>query len=101
MPRSRIELDHVGLAEILASDSVRAVVHGLAETIAEGTRAALPDEAERGVVVDDYHAQLRRDPIPRVASSVTVRDVRALAWQARHGVLSTPARVTGAEVRER
>ena len=96
---TKLKLDHAGLGEILASSSIQSAVAIKAREIASMVRSGVAKDAERGVVVDLYTAKLRRDVIPRHAASVTVRDVRARAWQALYGILSGPAHAVGLEVR--
>lgn len=86
-----LELDSAGIAEILNSGQVRDLIHQRAETIADDVRGNVdtPD-----VVVDDYTTD-------RAASSVTIRDVRGRAWEARDGVLSRAAARAGLEVTSR
>lgn len=84
-------LDHGGVAEILKSGPVAAVVRALAEQVAGGVRGQKPG-AE--VVVDSYTTD-------RAAASVTIRDVRGRRWQVRDGVLTRAAAQAGLEVTER
>lgn len=91
MAQSKIKLDHAGIREILKSQPIRQLVHGLAERIAQNVRSAKP---VADVVVDDYTTD-------RAASSVTIRDAAGKRWQVRDGVLTKAAAAEGAEVRER
>lgn len=86
-----VELDSAGIAEVLRSGPVAGAVHDLAATIAEKIRGQRQDA---DVVVDDYTTD-------RAASSVTIRDPRALGWQARDGILTKAAASTGLDVRAR
>lgn len=82
--------DHRGIAELLRTE-FKEETHALAEQIAGNVRSHHPDA---DVVVDDYMTD-------RAASSVTIRDPRALIWQATEGVLTRAASAVGLEVTER
>lgn len=103
MPKAftKLRLDHAGIAEVLASGTMRAAVTGSAEAIAAHVNGGIGGTAQHGVVVDSYSATLRRDLRPRAAASVTVRDYRARGWQALYGILSNAAHAAGLEVRLR
>ncbi|MET9158287.1 hypothetical protein ABZX56_11215 [Streptomyces parvulus] len=83
-------LDFAGVREVLASPELRQVVDDLAEQVATNVRAQVP--AGTPVVVRSYTTD-------RGAASVTVEDVRAMAWQARDGILTRAAGSAGLEVR--
>lgn len=85
-------LDSGGVREILQSPEVRAMVDEAAGQIADRVRAGV--KAPESVQVDAYTTD-------RQAARVTVADVRAMAWQARDGVLTRAAASVGAEVKER
>ncbi|MFJ4799201.1 hypothetical protein [Kitasatospora purpeofusca] len=85
-------LDAAGVREVLHSPEVRAMVDQAAEQIAERVRAGV--RAPEAVQVDAYSTD-------REAARVTVTDVRAMAWQARDGVLTRAAAAIGADVKER
>lgn len=91
MAIDNLKLDHGGIAEILTSAPVAAAVREIADQVAAGVRSQKPG-AE--VVVDSYTTD-------RAAASVTIRDVRALLWQVRDGVLTRAASGVGLEVTER
>lgn len=84
-------LDHQGVAEVLKSTGVREVIHAAAQEIAAAARAQRPGA---DIVVDDYVTD-------RAASSVTVREVAAMTWQVRDGILTRAATGAGLEVTER
>lgn len=84
--------DSRGIAQALKSGEFQAAVRRHAELIAGSVRSRRPGV---DVVVDDY------DGGDRAASSVTVRDRRALAWQAQDGDLTRAAAAQGLEVTER
>lgn len=83
----KVELDHDGLAELLKSGEVQAVIHDLAEGVAADVRAQTGLE----VVVDDYTTD-------RAASSVTIKDRRGREFEIRDGVLTKAAARKGLEV---
>ena len=83
-------LDTAGVREVLKSQELRNVVDGLAGQIAENVRTAVP----AGVVVS-----VRSYTTDRGAASVTVQDVRGMAWQARDGILTRAAGQLGLEVK--
>lgn len=91
MADDRVNLDSKGIAALLNSDAVASAVHDLTERIATNVRGARP---EADVVVDDYQTDRR-------ASSVTIREPQAKAWQARDGILTRAAAAEGLEVTER
>ncbi|MFD7410620.1 hypothetical protein [Kitasatospora purpeofusca] len=85
-------LDSAGVREVLHSAEVRAMVDDAAGQVADRVRAGV--RAPETVQVDAYSTD-------REAARVTVADVRAMAWQARDGVLTRAAAAIGAEVKER
>jgi hypothetical protein len=84
----KVELDHKGLAEILKSAGVAKAVRSTAESVADAVNV----DAE--VEVNDYTTD-------RAASAVTVKDVRAMGWQARDGLLTRAAAAVGLEVKSK
>lgn len=85
-----VKLDHAGIAELLKSAPMRALVRDAAEQIA----GALHVDARDGVAVDEYVTD-------RAAASVTIRDPLAALWQTRDGVLTRAAASLGLEVQSR
>lgn len=83
-------LDTAGVREILKGPEVRRVVDDLAGEIAAHVRASVPDGTP--VTVRGYTTD-------RGAATVTVQDVRAMAWQARDGILTRAAGAAGVEVK--
>lgn len=83
-------LDATGVREVLKGPEVRSMVDGVAEQIATNVRTGLP--ADVVVSVKGYTTD-------RGAASVTVQDVRAMAWQARDGILTRAAAAAGVEVK--
>lgn len=86
-----LRLDHGGVAEVLKSGGVKSAVHELAEQIAAAARSQRPGA---DIVVDDYVTD-------RSASSVTIREPQAMAWQVRDGILTRSAAAAGLEVTEK
>lgn len=82
-------LDSAGLAEVLKSGEVRALVNELAARTASNVRSTHP---EADVVVDAYTTD-------RAAASITIRDARGREWQVRDGVLTRAATSAGLEVK--
>lgn len=87
------QLDRRGVREVLRSQEVRAMVDSFAGQLSLAVRAHLPADAQGTPVV------VRPYTTDRGAASVTVQDVRAMAWQARDGILTRAAGSMGAEVR--
>lgn len=83
-------LDTRGVREVLTGPEVRQVVDDLADQVAAHVRPQLPS----GVTVS-----VRGYTTDRGAASVTVEDVRGMAWQARDGILTRAAAAVGLEVR--
>lgn len=87
----KFELDSRGIREFLAGPEVRQMVDGVAEDLRARVRAKLPPGTR---------VQLRKYTTDRGAASVTIADVRGMAWQARDGVLTRAAGEAGIEVRD-
>lgn len=83
-------LDSAGIREFLKSQELRSAVDTLAGQIADQVRPNVPAD----VVVS-----VRSYTTDRGAASVTVQDVRAMAWQARDGILTRAAGNLGLEVK--
>ncbi|WP_406157775.1 hypothetical protein [Streptomyces canus] len=83
-------LDHRGVREILQGPEVRRAVDDVADAIAAHVRPQVP--AGTRVSVHGYTTD-------RGAASVTIEDVRGMAWQARDGILTRAAGAVGLEVR--
>jgi hypothetical protein len=84
------QLDRQGVREVLKSPEVRAMVDEVALGVQVRVRAMLPP----GTPV-----RVTRYTTDRDAASVTIADVRGMAWQARDGVLTRAAGELGIEVR--
>lgn len=82
-------LDAQGVREVLKGPEVRQAVDGLAGAVAAHVRPKVP-----GTTVS-----VRAYTTDRGAASVTVQDVRAMAWQARDGILTRAAGEVGLEVK--
>lgn len=87
----RLELDSAGIREFLGSSEVRALVDGVAEDVRARTRAKLPPGTR---------VEIKKYTTDRGAASVTVADVRGMAWQARDGILTRSAGEAGIEVKD-
>jgi hypothetical protein len=83
-------LDYAGVREVLKGPDIRQVIDGLADEIADNVRALVP----AGTTVE-----VRRYTTDRGAATVVVADVRAMAWQARDGILTRAAGFAGLEVK--
>lgn len=87
----RLQLDRAGIRELLAGEGIRQMVDGAATDIQARVRARLP--AGTTVTVKKYTTD-------RGAASITIADVRGMAWQARDGVLTRAAGEAGIEVKD-
>lgn len=87
----RLQLDRAGIREFLRSEEVRRMVDGAVVDIKSRVRAKLPPGTP--VTVKEYTTD-------RGAASITIADVRGMAWQARDGVLTRAAGEAGIEVRD-
>lgn len=86
----RFRLDRAGVREVLTSPMVRQIVDATADEVAANVRALLPN----GTKVD-----VTRYTTDRSTAAVTIVDVRAMAWQARDGILTRAAGAAGLEAR--
>lgn len=84
-------LDTRGIREFLRSQEVHRMVNGAVTDIKSRVRAKVPPGTT--IIVRDYTTD-------RGAASITIADVRAMAWQARDGVLTRAAGEAGIEVRD-
>ncbi|MFF9568499.1 hypothetical protein [Streptomyces sp. NPDC014685] len=87
----RFELDSAGVREFLGGSEVRAMVDGVAEDVRARVRAKLPPGTR---------VEIKKYETDRGAASVTVADVRGMAWQARDGILTRSAGEAGIEVKD-
>lgn len=95
MARSKIRLDHPGIAEVLKGGEVRGAVDALAEGVAANARSAA--EVQRhGAAVD-----VGNYTTDRAAAAVTIVHPGGLGMQAKHGTLTRAAGAVGLEVRAR
>jgi hypothetical protein len=84
-----VKLDRKGIASILKSQGMRAVVHEAAEDAAADLRTAgTVTRHNVEVEVHDYTTD-------RAASAVTIAHPAGLAMQAKHGVLTKAAQAAG------
>lgn len=90
MPRD-VQVDEAELGRVLRSAEVSAAVLEVAGQVAANARAGIRSGQ---VYVRPYVTD-------RAAAAVTVAHPRALAWQARDGVLTRAAAAAGLEVRSR
>ena len=95
MAKASFRRETKGIDAFLKSAAVADVIYEVAHDVAVDVEQSLPARPRRGVVVDDYTSK------DRAVSSVTIRDGRAKAWQAKTGVLTKAAKSAGLEVRER
>lgn len=95
MPRAKgtITLDHAGVAAVLNGGDVTALLVGHAKSIASGVAA--PGAIGRVVVDPTQKIRLAGDAYTRPRTSVTIKDMRGMAWEGKYGALSQPARNSG------
>ncbi|MFI5985042.1 hypothetical protein ACIBEA_29775 [Streptomyces sp. NPDC051555] len=86
----KFELDSASVRELLKGQPVRDLVDDYAQQVADNVKALVRD----GVPVE-----VRRYTTDRGAATVVVADVRAMAWQARDGILTRAAAHAGLEVK--
>jgi hypothetical protein len=89
--RSTFKRDSAGIAEVLKSSAFGSAVAAHASAIAASVRGRRPGA---DVVVDTYTTD-------RAAASVTIRDRRAMQWQAEDGDLTAAAAAQGLDVTDR
>lgn len=90
MARFKFTLDKEGIAEILKSQEVADAIFDAANEVHTAVDAMVGADAADGVVLDEYETD-------RAAASVTIRDVRALMWEATEGVMSKAIDAAGLE----
>lgn len=83
-------LDAAGVREVLRGPDVRALIDGKAQEVADNVKVLVPG----GTPIE-----VRKYTTDRGAATVVVADVRAMAWQARDGILTRAAGFAGLEVR--
>lgn len=89
MPEFKLSLDHDGIAEILKSQEMRAMVDDATGKIAADVQSKV---GGMRVVTDSYTTD-------RAAGAVVIEDVRGMVEQAEHGVLTKSAKAIGADVK--
>ncbi|MGI5041572.1 hypothetical protein FKO01_19815 [Mesorhizobium sp. B2-3-3] len=83
-------LDTAGVREVLRGQEVRDLVDGKADEVADNVKVLVP----AGTLIE-----VRKYTTDRGAATVVVADVRAMAWQARNGILTRAAGFAGLEVK--
>lgn len=83
-------LDAAGVREVLRGQEVRDLIDGKANEVGDNVKALVPS----GTAVE-----VRKYTTDRGAATVVVADVRAMAWQARDGILTRAAGFAGLEVK--
>lgn len=83
-------ISRTGIEEVLKSQPVRELVDMKAAEVAANVRALVPAGTE--VKVESYTTD-------RAAAAVLIKDVRAMAWQAKRGTLTRAAAAAGLEVK--
>ncbi|WP_411102444.1 hypothetical protein [Streptomyces sp. cmx-4-9] len=86
----KFELDSAGVRELLKGQEIRDLIDGYAQQVADNVKALV----RSGVPVE-----VRKYTTDRGAATVVVADVRAMAWQARDGILTRAAAHAGLEVK--
>ncbi|WP_405848157.1 hypothetical protein OG211_12420 [Streptomyces niveus] len=84
-------LDSAGVREVLRGNEVRQLINGKAGEVAANVRAMVPS----GTPIE-----VRSYTTDRGAATVVVADRRAMAWQARDGILTRAAGFAQLEIRE-
>lgn len=97
MARGDVRLDHDGIASLLKSGAMQALVTEAAEKVADNVRS-------QGILVDGEPGEM---PLPvetsvtttdRAHASVTLAHPAGTATQAKHGALTKAASAAGLEV---
>jgi len=86
----KFELDSAGVREVLRGQEVRALIDGCAQQVADNVKALV----RPGVPIE-----VRKYTTDRGAATVVVADVRGMAWQAKHGILTRAAAQSGLEIK--
>lgn len=86
----KFELDSAGVRDLLKGQEVRDLIDGYAQQVADNVKSLV----RSGVPVE-----VRKYTTDRGAATVVVADVRAMAWQARDGILTRAAAHAGLEVK--
>lgn len=99
MTRARIQIDRRGIGEVAKSPEMKALIHDLAEEVAENVRQlgirveGVPGNIELPVKVTDSTTD-------RAVSRVSINHASGLAVQAKHGALSKAASAAGLRLRD-
>lgn len=101
--RPTFRFDRDGVVEILADPALQSLLQGHANNIAASVESS--HHPRNGTAVDTYSAYdgtgARSIRDRRQLWSVTVKDRRALTWQAADGMLTKAASAEGLEVKAR
>jgi hypothetical protein len=93
MPKSvTFKMDKAGIAEVLKSEGMRAMVDEAAEKIAAHAQSSVPANVQVGI--QSYVTD-------RAAASVAIEDAAGMVYQAEHGTLTRAAKTIGADVTEK
>jgi hypothetical protein len=87
MAKIRVEIDSVGILEILKSAPVAAAVHAEAEKVADNVRAnfhMIQHDVQDEVIIGDLTTD-------RAVTYVTIAHAAGMGMEAKHGVLSKAA----------
>jgi len=91
MARSKLRLDHPGIAEVLKSAEVAGVVESAAQAVAAG----VAETARNGEAIPVRVSLYQTD---RAAAAVTMAHPAGLAKEAKYGSLARAAESAGLEV---
>lgn len=101
MAAPKVTLNHAGMAELLKSGEMQALVEKAAEEIAQNVR-------DQGIMVGAFKGGAGEIPLPvtvsktttdRAHASVTLAHPAGIAVQAKHGALTKAAAAAGLEVK--
>lgn len=94
MARGRVKLDNAGLREVAKSPEMKALIHDLAEEVADNVRGL-------GIMVDgepgkyELPVKVTDSTTDRAVSRVSITHPSGLAVQGKHGALSKAASAAG------
>lgn len=95
MARSRVSLDHAGMAQMLKSGQVAAQIRALGSAVEANVRGN--DAIQR----NGMPVQVSHGTTDRARTTVSIAHAGGLAVQAKHGVLTRAAAAVGLQVRSR
>lgn len=87
MAKAKVKLDTAGMAAVLNSPEVEAMVMEAARAVAAAARYPKPSTGEVRVEVERYTARGGRLASPRPAAAVVAKHPSAIGMEAKHGVL--------------